>query len=139
MKTSSANFQRYAPSPYLRIDRESKSITVMQRQEGSLFLARQGPSLFQHSGIRQEPRAKEYGGLYTGSSLSQLQGQLALPDWISRMNSYIAFLVLSPIEIFPLFGQGMFFFSKTGKVTQVPGATHLIEPPSLPNSLFISY
>ena len=28
----------YAPSPYLRIDRESKSTTVMQRQEGSLFI-----------------------------------------------------------------------------------------------------
>ena len=30
----------YAPSPYFRTVRESKSTTVMQRQEGSLFLVR---------------------------------------------------------------------------------------------------
>ena len=30
----------YAPSLYLRTDRESKSTTVMQKQEGSLSLAR---------------------------------------------------------------------------------------------------
>ena len=51
-------------------ERESKSTTVMQGQEGSLFLTRYGPSLIQHSGIRQEPRTKGYGSLYTGSSLS---------------------------------------------------------------------
>ena len=28
----------YAPSPYLRTDQESKSTTVMQKQEGSLFI-----------------------------------------------------------------------------------------------------
>ena len=28
----------YAPSPYLRTDRESKSTTVLQKQEGSLFI-----------------------------------------------------------------------------------------------------
>ena len=28
----------YAPSPYLRTDRESKSTTVLQTQEGSLFI-----------------------------------------------------------------------------------------------------
>ena len=77
----------YTPSPYLRTDRENKSTTVMQRQEGSLFLACQGPSLTQHSGIRQEPGTKDYGGLCTGSFLSQLQGQLALHDWLGRMSS----------------------------------------------------
>ena len=30
----------YVPCPYLRTDRESKSTTVMQKQEGSLSLAR---------------------------------------------------------------------------------------------------
>ena len=82
-----SSWRCYAPSLYLRTDRESKSTTVMQRKEGSLFLARQGPSLIQHSGIRQEPRTKEYGGLYTGSSLSQLQEQLALHDQPGRMSA----------------------------------------------------
>ena len=44
-KHLNAEFQRiarrdkcYAPSPYLRTDQESKSTTVMQKQEGSLFI-----------------------------------------------------------------------------------------------------
>ena len=35
-----SSWRCYAPSLYLRTDRESKSTTVMQRKEGSLFLAR---------------------------------------------------------------------------------------------------
>ena len=56
-------------------ERANKSTVVMQRQEGNLlFLVRWGSSLMRHSGIRREPRTKQYGGLYTVSSLSQLQG-----------------------------------------------------------------
>ena len=66
----------YAPSPYLQTNRESEQVhrgNAKARRE-FLFLARLGSSLIQRSRIRREPRTKQYGGLYTVSSLSQLQG-----------------------------------------------------------------
>ena len=53
-----------------------------------------------HSGIRWEPRTKQYGGLYS-QLFASVTGCLAIPDWTGRMSSCNAFLMLSHIEIFP--------------------------------------
>ena len=84
----------YAPSPYLRTDRESKSTTVLQTQEGSLFIpSALGPKSHPTQGNPTRAPNKGVWRLIYRQFFVSVTG-IAGITWLARQDERISYLFL---------------------------------------------